>query len=120
MPFSSFFKLDISFICISNAIPFPSFLSDSPLYPPPPPARPPLHLLTVLNAWDKIEESGKRSESLTKIIQGLKEAFNNFFLQRMTSAINRIVSDSEVKQVLIKSLAIENANSGPGSGGAHL
>jgi hypothetical protein len=30
-----FLFLDIFFICISNAIPFPSFLSESPLYPPP-------------------------------------------------------------------------------------
>jgi hypothetical protein len=29
------FLLDVFFIYISNAIPFPSFLSESPLYPPP-------------------------------------------------------------------------------------
>ena len=29
------FLLDIFFIYISNAIPYPSFLSESPLYPPP-------------------------------------------------------------------------------------
>jgi hypothetical protein len=38
-----FFLLDIFFIYISNAIPFPSFLSDNPLYLPPLPASPPTH-----------------------------------------------------------------------------
>ena len=46
--------------------------------------------LAALNARDKVEESGKRSESLTKIIQSPKEAFN-YTLQRLTSAVNRIV-----------------------------
>jgi hypothetical protein len=35
-----FFKLGIFFIYISNAIPFPSFLAESPLYPSPHPAHP--------------------------------------------------------------------------------
>ena len=38
-----FFKLDIFFIYISNDIPFPSFLSENPLYTPPPPAPQPTH-----------------------------------------------------------------------------
>lgn len=29
--------------------------------------------LAALNTWDKVEESGKRSESLAKIIQGKKK-----------------------------------------------
>lgn len=66
--------------------------------------------LVALNAWNKVEESGERSESFTKIIQGPNEAFNDF-LKRLTSAVNRIVSDSGVRQILIKSLAFENANS---------
>jgi hypothetical protein len=34
------FLLDIFFIYISNAIPFPSFLSQNPVYPPPSPCSP--------------------------------------------------------------------------------
>lgn len=56
------------------------------------------------------EDSGKKSESFTKIIQGLKEDFTDF-LQRLASAVNRIAPDSEVRQILIESLAFENANS---------
>lgn len=68
-----------------------------------------LRHLAALNARDKVEESGKRSESLTKIIQSPKEAFN-YTLQRLTSAVNRIVSDSEVRKILIEFLAFKNAN----------
>jgi hypothetical protein len=64
----------------------------------------------ALNAWGKVEESEKRSELFIKIIQDPKEAFTEF-LKRLTSAVNRIVSDSGVRQILIKSLAFENANS---------
>lgn len=32
-------------------------------------------------------------------------------MERLTSDINRIVSDSEVKQILVKSLVFENDNS---------
>lgn len=52
--------------------------------------------LATLNAWDKVEESGKKSESFTKIIQGPKEAYTDI-LQRLTSDINRIVYP-EVRQ----------------------
>lgn len=68
-----------------------------------------LHHLAALNARDKVEESGKRFESFTKIIQGPKEAFN-YFLQRLTSVVNRIISDSEVRKILIEFLAFKKAN----------
>ena len=45
--------------------------------------------VAALNAWDRVEESGKRAESFTNIVHGLKEVFNDFFLQRLTSAVNR-------------------------------
>lgn len=35
--------------------------------------------ITALNTWDKIEESGNRTEPFTKIIQDPKEAFIDFF-----------------------------------------
>jgi hypothetical protein len=34
-----------------------------------------------------------------------------FFLPRLISAVNRIISDAEVRKILIESLAFENANS---------
>ena len=37
---SFFFKLDISFIYISNIIPFPGFPSENPLFPPTSPCYP--------------------------------------------------------------------------------
>ena len=52
--------------------------------------------LATLNAWDKVEESGKKSESFTKIIQGPKEAYT-VILERLASDINRIVYP-EVRQ----------------------
>ena len=33
----------------------------------------------VLNAWDRVQEVGKRIESFTKIIQHPKETFIDFF-----------------------------------------
>lgn len=56
-----------------------------------------LHHLTALNVRDKVEQSGKRSESFTKIIQGPKEVFI-------------IVADSEVRKILKEFLALKNAN----------
>ena len=63
----------------------------------------------VLNAWDRIGEVGKKIESFTKVIQGPKEAFMDF-LQRLTSAVNRMIPNSEARQIIIKSLASKNAN----------
>ena len=65
--------------------------------------------LAALNAWDKVEVS-EETESFSNMIQGPKEAFTDL-LQRLTSTVNRIVSDSEVRQILITFLAFENANS---------
>ena len=59
-------------------------------------------------SWDIFEESGKRSESVNKIIQG-KKGFTDF-LQRLSSAVNRIVSAPEVRKTLIESLTFEHAN----------
>lgn len=61
--------------------------------------------LAALSSWDKVRESGKRSESFTKIIQGTQETFSDFF-QRLLSAVNRIVSDLAVRKILIKFLAL--------------
>lgn len=53
---------------------------------------------------DKVEESGNKSESNTIIIQYPKETFTDFS-QTLISSLNRIVSNIEVRQILIKSLA---------------
>jgi len=66
--------------------------------------------LVALHAWDKVEESGKRSESLIKIIWDPKKPSLIFFLKRLTSGVNRIVSDSEVRKILMESLAFKNTN----------
>lgn len=48
-----------------------------------------------------------RTEAFAKIIQCSKEAFANF-LQRLISVVKRIITDQEVRQMLIESLAFEN------------
>ena len=50
----------------------------------------------VLNAWDRFEEVGKKIES--KVIQGPKETFMDVLL---TSAVNRIIPNSEARQTII-------------------
>lgn len=65
--------------------------------------------LSALKAWDKVAESGKRLETFTQVIQGPKETFPDF-LQRLTSAVERSVSDSAARKAIIESLAFENAN----------
>ena len=52
---------------------------------------------------------GKKIESFTKVIQGPKEAFMDF-LQRLTSAVNRMIPNSEVRQIVTESVAFESAN----------
>lgn len=65
--------------------------------------------LAPLWAWDKIEEPGERSTSFTKIAQGSGEAFTDY-LQSLVSAINKAVSDPDVRQMVIEILAFENGN----------
>ncbi|XP_052593228.1 torsin-1A-interacting protein 1 isoform X3 [Peromyscus californicus insignis] len=50
----------------------------------------------ALNAWDRVEEPGKKTESFTKVVQGPKESFTDF-LQRLASAVKRMVPDSEAE-----------------------
>ena len=63
-----------------------------------------------MNAWDRVGEVGKKIESFTKVIQGPKEVFAGF-LQRLTSAVKRMIPNSEAKQIIIESLAFESVNS---------
>jgi hypothetical protein len=61
-----------------------------------------------LKAWDKVTELGKRLEPFTQVIQDPQETFSDF-LQRLTSAMERIVSDSAARKAIIESL-VENAS----------
>ena len=60
-----------------------------------------LCFIAALSAWDRAEGSGKRTESFTKIIHGQKKSSLSFFFTKMTSTVNRMISDSEVRQILI-------------------
>ena len=65
--------------------------------------------MSALRAWDKVAESGKRLEPFTQVIQGPQETFPDF-LQRLTLAVERSLSDSAEGKAIIESLAFENAN----------
>lgn len=65
--------------------------------------------LSVLKAWDKFAQSGKRLESFTQVIQGPQETIPEF-LQRLTSAVERSISDSAARKTVIESLAFDNTN----------
>ena len=53
----------------------------------------------TLNAWHKIEKVGKKIESFTEVIQGPEETFIDF-LQRLTSAVNKMIPNSEARQTV--------------------
>lgn len=57
--------------------------------------------IVALNAWDRTEEAEKRIELFTKMVQKKPSLI---FLQRLTSALNRIISYPEIRQILIESL----------------
>ena len=52
--------------------------------------------MAASNAWNLIEEIGKKLESFTKVVQSPRETFTDF-LHRLTSAVNRTVPDSEAR-----------------------
>lgn len=62
-----------------------------------------------LNARDKVAEAGKELEPFSQIVQGLKETFPDF-LQRLSSTVERSISDPSARKAPIESLAFENAN----------
>lgn len=63
-----------------------------------------------LNAQKRLEESGQRTESFIKIIEGTKEDFTEF-LQRLRSAVNRMISDPVSGLILNESLTFKNGTS---------
>ena len=57
--------------------------------------------------WYRIGEIGYKIESFTKATQGPKEDFTDF-LQRLTSAITRMIPNSEARQIIIEPLTFKN------------
>ena len=58
-----------------------------------------LCLTAALNAWDSIQESGKRIESNTSVKQGQREPFSEF-LQRLTKAVQIGVKTKKLNEYL--------------------
>ena len=67
-------------------------------------------LHSSVECLDRIGEIEKKIESFTKVIQGPKEDFTKL-LQRLTFAVNRMIPNSKVSQIITESLAFENDNS---------
>ena len=63
---------------------------------------------TALTAWYRIEIG--KFESFTKVLQGPKEIFLDFW-QRFASAVNRMIPNLEARQIIIEFQAFKNANS---------
>ena len=66
--------------------------------------------VAVLNAWSIIEGVREKIESFSKVIQCPRETFIDF-LQILTSSVNRIIPNSEARQIIIESLTFEMASS---------
>lgn len=64
--------------------------------------------ITELFLW-QLKSLGQKSTSFTKIIQGSEEAFTDFS-ERLVAAVNKAISDPEMRLVLMKTLAPEGAN----------
>jgi hypothetical protein len=62
--------------------------------------------IPALNAWDKVEETGKRLKPFIQVIPVPKEIFTDFF-QRLTSAKDRKISVLLVRKELIESFLKE-------------
>ena len=65
--------------------------------------------LSAFKAWNKVAESGERLEPFIQVIQGPQETFPDF-LERLTSAVERSISDSAARKAVIEFLAFGNAN----------
>lgn len=68
-----------------------------------------LYHIASLNALDKVHESGETIKPYTKVVQGPRERFTEF-LERLSTAVELQVTDSDSRRILIESLAYENAN----------
>jgi hypothetical protein len=69
----------------------------------------------TLRAWDKVEEPrGKSPPHLQRLLMALEEPplfrFFFFFKQGLVSAVNKVSSDADARQVLIETLWFENLN----------
>ena len=64
----------------------------------------------ALAAWRAIPATGAPTTPLTKIIQGSQESYAQF-VARLQEATERILSSHENEGLLVRQLALENANS---------
>lgn len=63
----------------------------------------------ALNAWGRFGEIGKKIESYKfRLYRTERKATD--FLQKWTSAVNKMIPNSEARKIIIKSLAFENAH----------
>ncbi|TKC40985.1 hypothetical protein EI555_000626 [Monodon monoceros] len=65
--------------------------------------------MCCLRAWLRVEPPGKTAQSFTKLMQGPGEPYTDF-LSRLRAAIQRAVAQIDVQDLLLQSLAFENAN----------
>ncbi|XP_067583138.1 endogenous retrovirus group K member 9 Gag polyprotein-like isoform X2 [Pseudorca crassidens] len=65
--------------------------------------------MCCLRAWLRVEPPGKTAQSFTKLMQGPGEPYTDF-LSRLHAAIQRAVAQTDVQDLLLQSLAFENAN----------
>ncbi|XP_060244534.1 endogenous retrovirus group K member 24 Gag polyprotein-like [Meriones unguiculatus] len=61
-------------------------------------------------AWNKLPQTGRQVQDLSKICQGPDELFQDF-VARLMQAASRLVGDTDSRLLLVKHLAYENANS---------
>lgn len=64
----------------------------------------------ALAAWRAISATGALTTPLTKIIQGSQESYAQF-VPRLQEATERILVSHEDEGLLVRQLALENANS---------
>lgn len=68
-----------------------------------------MSLRSFKSLWQIFGAQRKNLPHLQKTTQAFEEALNNYF-KRLVSAVNKAVSDSDTRQVLIKTLVFEFAN----------
>uniref|UniRef100_UPI004038F55E endogenous retrovirus group K member 5 Gag polyprotein-like n=1 Tax=Callospermophilus lateralis TaxID=76772 RepID=UPI004038F55E len=63
----------------------------------------------AVNAWRQLENKGVKTSGLSTIKQKPEEPFEEF-LSRLKESVEKIITNNEAAQIIIKQLAFENAN----------
>ena len=63
----------------------------------------------ALRAWKKLPNSDKKTEDLSKILQGPDKPYQDF-VAHLLEAISKMIGDEQAGMVLDKQLAYKNAN----------